>query len=444
MRIALCGAAALLASATSGAWAQAQPSADPAAEAADVKRASTKVTRYKGAMVFDGTRFVARDLCVSRAVLVECPDRPDETVSLAGHFITPPFGDAHTHHFDGKYTLGWHRSIAIESGAFYAMTMTAPSKSTLAIRDQFSGPGNIDVATSLGGVTGAQSHPAEIYEALALGYRTYEEQVANQDRIHASKAAADDAYFIVQTPHDVETKLDMLLANNPDHIKVYLRHSERFDEDWGKWGPGGGINPRLLPLVVKRAREAGKRVAVATSTVFDVRESLAVGADVITHLPCYQDTESDKDSLYFDIAEEAECILSEEDAARAAEIGMASTLVVSEWARERPEKYKVWEKRNIKTLQAAGAPLLLSVDAYGSSHTEGLIAGVAQGYLSAVDALRIGTMATPAFIFPNRKVGCLDPGCSASFIAFGANPLTSFEAIGDIRFRLKDGEELNP
>ena len=395
-------------------------------------------------MVFDGTRFVARDLCVSRAVLVECPDRPDETVSLAGHFITPPFGDAHTHHFDGKYTLGWHRSIAIESGAFYAMTMTAPSKSTLAIRDQFSGPGNIDVATSLGGVTGAQSHPAEIYEALALGYRTYEEQVANQDRIHASKAAADDAYFIVQTPHDVETKLDLLLANNPDHIKVYLRHSERFDEDWGKWGPGGGINPRLLPLVVKRAREAGKRVAVATSTVFDVRESLAVGADVITHLPCYQDTESDKESLYFDIAEEAECILSEEDAARAAEIGMASTLVVSEWARERPEKYKVWEKRNIKTLQAAGAPLLLSVDAYGSSHTEGLIAGVAQGYLSAVDALRIGTMATPAFIFPNRKVGCLDPGCSASFIAFGANPLTSFEAIGDIRFRLKDGEELNP
>ena len=192
MRFAICGAVALLALVTSGTWAEARPFADSAANSVIAQTEAAKVTRYKGAMVFDGTRFVARNLCVSRAVLVECPDRPDATVSLAGHFVTPPFGDAHTHHFDGKYTFDWHRSIAIESGAFYAMTMTAPSKSTLAIRDQFSGPGNIDVATSLGGVTGAQSHPAEIYEALALGYRTYEEQVANQDRIHASKAAADD------------------------------------------------------------------------------------------------------------------------------------------------------------------------------------------------------------------------------------------------------------
>ena len=51
------------------------------------------------------------------------------------------------------------------------MTMGTPTSTTLAIRDRFSGPGNIDVATSLGSVTGSQSHPAEIYEALALGHR---------------------------------------------------------------------------------------------------------------------------------------------------------------------------------------------------------------------------------------------------------------------------------
>ncbi|NQX96083.1 MAG: hypothetical protein HRT64_14410, partial [Erythrobacter sp.] len=135
-------------------------------------------------------------------------------------------------------------------------------------------------------------------------------------QIRASRRAADEAYYIVQTPHDVQTKLDLLLASDPDHIKVFPSHSERFSEGWGKWGPGGGIDPKLLPVIVERGREAEKRVAVATSSIFDYRASLAAGVGVITHLPCYQDTEQDPDSPYFDKAEEDECLLSDEDAKR--------------------------------------------------------------------------------------------------------------------------------
>ena len=40
-------------------------------------------------------------------------------------FIIPPLGDAHTHHSDGPHTLEWQRSSFLESGVFYAMTMTA-------------------------------------------------------------------------------------------------------------------------------------------------------------------------------------------------------------------------------------------------------------------------------------------------------------------------------
>lgn len=400
------------------------------------------VTAYQDAQVFDGTQFTLRTICVSEAEIVACPDTITHTVSLAGMYVTPPFGDAHTHHFDGAFTLPWHRAIAIQSGAFYAMTMTTPTTSTLRIRAQFSGPGNIDVATALGGITGPQSHPAEIYEALRLGIRSYDEQVANAGRIHASRAAADDAYFIVQTPHDVRTKMALLLESDPDHIKVYLRHSERFDEDWGKWGPGGGVDPELMPLIAESARGAGKRIAVATSSVFDYRQSLSANADVVTHLPCYQDTEDDPDGPYYDVATADECLLSGEDAASAARNGMASTLVVTEWVKPRSAKYVEWEKANIAHLREAGAIILIAVDAYGETLTDGIIAGVQEGYLGAAEILRIGTMDTPAFIFPDRRVGCLEVGCSASFIAFPHNPIDDISVVRTISFRLKDGQEL--
>lgn len=398
------------------------------------------ITAFTHARIFDGMRFVSRDLCVSGAVIVECPAIPDTTIDLAGTFITPPFGDAHTHHFDGSFTLDWHISLGLESGAFYAMTMTAPTSGVLQIRDRLAGAGNVDVASSLGGLTGPKSHPAEIYEALALGFRTYEQQVEHADIIHASRRMADNAYYLVETEEDVRQKMALLLANNPDHIKVYLRHSERYDEGWGKWGPGGGVDPNLLPLISSLSGENNKRLAIAVSSVEDYRASLNAKADLITHLPCYQDTESDPESPYFDISTKEECLLAPNDALRAAQSGMANTLVVTEWAKDRTPKIERWEKANINALREAGARLLVSVDAYGSTLTEGLIAGVEKGFFTATELMRIATMDTSAFIFPGRKVGCLDIGCEASFIGFAANPTTDISAIRSITYRMKDGE----
>ncbi len=99
----------------------------------------------------------------------------------------------------------------------------------------------------MGAITGPDSHPIEIYEALALGAYTFKDQLARADEIHASSLVADDAYFIVETEDDVRKKWPLLLASRPDHIKVYLRSSELYEEGFGKRGPGAGINPELLP-----------------------------------------------------------------------------------------------------------------------------------------------------------------------------------------------------
>ncbi|MEL7130152.1 MAG: hypothetical protein AAGK23_11440 [Pseudomonadota bacterium] len=72
-----------------------------------------------------------------------------------------------------------------------------------------------------------------------------------------------------------------------------------------------------------------------------------------------------------------------------------------------------------------------------------MIAGVAEGFLSATETLRIATMETPAFIFPDRNVGCLEIGCDASFIGFGANPAEDITSIRDITYRMKDGSPID-
>ena len=401
------------------------------------------VTAFEGALVFDGETFQRRTLCVRDAVIIDCPDvEAVRRVDLSNHYITPPFGDAHTHHFDGPYTLDWHTSLGLESGAFYAMTMTAPTRGVQQIRDRLSGPGQVDVATSLGGITGADSHPSEIYEALALGIRSYEDQVSRADEIQNSRLQEGNAYYVVQTEDDVRETLPRLLKEDPDHVKAFLRKSDRHAEGYGKWGPGGGIAPELLTLIAELTHDAGKRLAVSASNLSDFRAALDADADILTHLPCYQDSAADPDSPYFDVDVADDCLISDDDARRAAEIPMVSTIILTEWAKDRPNDLVSWERQNLQKLRDAGAPLAIATNAYGSTLTPGLIAAFEKDLMPAPALLRLATMETPRVIFPNRAVGCLEVGCEASFIAFEGNPLNDPKFLGRIGYRLKDGEPI--
>lgn len=407
-----------------------------------VGTSQSAVVAFVGGRVFDGTTFVQREFCIDERKIVTCPNEPARKVNVTGVFITPPFGDAHTHHFDGLYTIDWHTDLAVGSGVFYAMTMTARGSQVAMIRERLRGPGNVDVSSSTGAITGPDSHPIEIYEAIALGAYTYEDQLARADEIRTSSLVADDAYFVVESVEDVREKWPMLLQSQPDHIKVFLRSSERYEKGYGKWGPGGGINPSLLGTIRELSRDAGLRMAVANSSIDDFRVSLKAKADIITHLPCYQDSSSDETSPYFDIDTADECLISEDEARLAASQNMISVLIVTEWAKERPDEQVDWEKANIKVLREAGAPLAVGVNAYGATLTDGMIAGASKGFLSPVELLRVASMDTPRAIFPARQIGCLEVGCEASFIGFEKNPIEDISAIRNITLRYKDGQVL--
>jgi len=393
---------------------------------------------------FDGQRFAFRErvLVADRRFVIADGRKAGQTVDLSGRFVIPPIGDGHTHSFDGPWGLPAQRKQFLDDGIFYAMTMTAPSVTVAKIRDQLTGPKNVDVATSMGGITGPESHPAEIYEANALGYYSYEQQLQHAGEIRGSRKMIDNAYFVVADKNDVDEKWPLIRSFGPDFIKIYLRSSERYDEGWGKWGAGGGVDPRLLPYIVSRADQAGLRSAVAVSSAYDFSQAVRAGADIATHPPCYQDTSAP--GPYHDVNTAEECLIRPEDAALAGKQRMWTVAITSEWANHRPTAIVEWEQRNIATLRAAGAPISIGSNAYGSTPVEGLVEGARKGLYPALDILRWATVDTPRMIFPGRNVGCLDAGCEASFLVLDGNPLTDMGALEAIRLRVKDGLLLLP
>jgi imidazolonepropionase-like amidohydrolase len=51
---------------------------------------------------------------------------------------------------------------------------------------------------------------------------------------------------------------------------------------------------------------------------------------------------------------------------------------------------------------------------------------------------------TPRIIFPGRKIGALQEGYEASFLAPGGNPIEDLNNVNNIRLRFRQGFVLKP
>lgn len=73
--------------------------------------------------------------------------------------------------------------------------------------------------------------------------------------------------------------------------------------------------------------------------------------------------------------------------------------------------------------------------------TPGNHGGIAE-YTAEGELLRMWTTNCARALFPDRRAGSLDPGNEASFLALGADPLANFDAVRNIRLRVKQGAVL--
>ena len=93
-------------------------------------------------------------------------------------------------------------------------------------------------------------------------------------------------------------------------------------------------------------------------------------------------------------------------------------------------------------LRAAGVRLALGSDTYRDDSVLEAEYLATLGVFTPLELLRLWSEATPRAIFPQRRVGCLDDGCEASFLALSGDPTRTSRSTKRIALRMKDGRLL--
>jgi len=371
---------------------------------------------FTGGAWYDGTGFVNDPLYIENGrFIAERPASIDTTIALDGHFVVPPFAEAHTHRIDQKGTLEGAVDAYLADGVFYVANLNNIPAFANPLRDTLDRENTVDVALAHGGFTSPGGHPQPLYERLVdrgiYGDWT-KEQLAGQ------------AFHAVTNSDELRTAYETIRADEPDLIKAYLMFAETKH--------ASGLTPAVLAELVEMARTDGLRVSVHAQSANDMHIAAEAGAHQIAHMPPMPFQHGDGEKWYL-IPDSTAQLLAER------EVSVVTTTVLADRFDdgERKERVRSIQRENLSTLHDAGVHLLVGSDTWGTGQNEAL-------YLHDLDVfdnqtlLRLWTD-TGRSILPDRAIGRLAPDHEASLLALTCNPLSDFTCVEKIDLRIKQG-----
>ncbi|MDP9177795.1 MAG: amidohydrolase family protein [Gemmatimonadota bacterium] len=202
-----------------------------------------------------------------------------------------------------------------------------------------------------------------------------------------------------------------------------------------------GIDPKLVPEIVRRAHDAGLRVMAHVETAADFRNALDARVDQIGHTPGFRGNAQTK----WPRVEPYE--ISDADADRAARQGTYVVTTLSgitafspagpdSLTRRRADSLFV---RNLRMMKKHGVRVIVGSDSYRNTSVPEAMYLASLGVYSNAELLRMWSAVTPRGIFPRRRIGSLAPGYEASFLVLDRDPLADFSNVKSIRLRVKQG-----
>lgn len=360
--------------------------------------------------------------------------RIDETVDLKNGFVIPPLAEGHNHWLEVDQVAAYS-ACYLADGVFYVKDFANSPYFVDRFRDRVNLPDTVDFITAMQGFTGPGGHPVEIADQFAAMGLVPKDWAPNYD---------PQLMFVVSTPREVDAGFKRLLHEDPAFVKVFLLFSEEYEkrlQDPAMRGNHRGMDPKLLPEIVRLAHATGLRVAAHIQSEADFRVALDAGVDDIAHMPGPADDA---------IGDMRRFILTEEDATRAAarHVRVTTTLqwVVNELPGEQPDHAQEFRDRvvipNLKLLKEHGVTILVGSDQFRHSSLNELFVLRDLGVFTNAELLKMATETTTAAIFPNRKLGRLEDGYEANFLVLDKDPAASFDNIRTISLRVKQGRRL--
>jgi imidazolonepropionase-like amidohydrolase len=244
---------------------------------------------------------------------------------------------------------------------------------------------------------------------------------------------------VVDNVADIDRVWPRFIAGHPDFVKVFLLYSEEYERRRHdpKFLYKTGLDPALVPEIVKRAHAAGLRVSAHVYSAADFHNAVAGGVDDVAHMPGtgYDST------LGYDAFR-----IKPADAALAASHNV-TVMTTLQWlsdldSSDRESVVRNVIKPNVALLRSYRIPILLGSDEFRASpvHEAEVVASL--GVFSNRELLELWTHTTPQSLFPRRKIGKLADGYEASFLVLRTDPIADFSAIHSIALRVKQGRVL--
>lgn len=394
--------------------------------------------RFEGGRWWDGTRFREGTwYAVGGRLTRSAPVEPDSVVELDGGYVLPGFGEAHTHRLGDPDRLAEDHEALLEAGVYYAMVQDPAHEVSDRMRALAASTEGVDAVYTQGVITPSRGVIPIFYRMMAEARGTEED---GEGRL----------YFTVDDAAELDAKWPAIEAQNDAFVKVILAFSEehalrsadreRYDARPPRYSALPGLDPALLPDLVRRARGAGLRVSAHVETAADVRVAADAGVDVIAHLPASWQIGPETG---IPEAERGRWLLSETDARAVARSGaVVVTTALPPPGREAEAAFAEVHRHNLAALRGAGARLAIGSDAFRGTVLDEVAYLEGLGVFERAELLRLLTRDTPRMIFPGRRLGALEEGAEADFVVLEADPTTDLSALREVRLRVKDGRVL--
>ncbi|HUQ21148.1 MAG TPA: hypothetical protein VM099_16130 [Gemmatimonadaceae bacterium] len=380
-----------------------------------------------------GSRYIVDGKIIHRR-----PARVDSILDVHNGYIVPPFGEAHNHNIDyaGPERTAQLIDKYLRDGVFYIKNPgnLPRGRDSLVAYRLINHPQTVDAVFSNGLLIPTGGHPTDLWKR-------------NVARGGMTQADGDGGFlWIIDTAADLAAKWPRILAGKPDFIKTVLAYSEEYerrrqDSAYENWR---GLNPALLPDIVRRAHAAKLRVSTHVETAADFHNAVIAGVDEINHTPGFRGDEKAQlpNPAIFEINKDDAALAAKNRIIVVTTLGGISSVLPTGVDSLRRRAFDNLARKNLRTLKSAGVELALGSDGYRDDSVGEATYLSSLGVFTDMELLSLWSQVTPRAIFPQRKVGCLDEGCEASFLVLGDFPGKGFRVLRDIKLRVKNGRVL--
>ncbi len=395
--------------------------------------AGSRTIELRNGQWFDGTRFVDRTIYSVDGFFAENkPARVDTVIDLNRGYVVPPFGEAHNHNVDAT-TAAAARVVVdkyFRDGVFYVQNPANVLRARSGLVGFINVPTGIDAIFSNAALTGPGGHPMGLFlRNLGRGAM-----------LATDSNSTSGFLWTIADRADLDRKWPQILASHPDFIKTMLLYSEEYerrksDSAFFNWR---GLNPSLLPEIVRRAHAAGLRVMTHIETAADFHNALVAGVDQIGHTPGFRGNEKTQ------LPDFAPFLMTDADAELAAKGGVyvITTLSGPDGLPDTAllARFIKLDSLNLAMMKKHHVKIIVGSDSYRTTSVPEAMWLSKLGVLTNAELLRAWTEETAHAIFPRRKIGKLAPGYEASLLVLAGDPIEDFSNVKRIVLRMKQGQ----